>query len=95
MNEYEIYREAVGRYGKKHQMEKAVEEMAELTVEIQKNLHGEANTGAMCEELMDVEITLEQLKIIIGPEWEDYMKLKKAEKLGRLAGMLCDDTAPV
>lgn len=87
--------EAVAKFGKKHQMGKAVEEMAELTVEIQKNLHGEANTGAMCEELMDVEITLEQLKIIIGPEWEDYMKLKKAEKLGKLAGLVCDDTAPV
>lgn len=95
MNEYDIYREAVGRFGKKHQMEKAVEEMAELEKEIIKNIHGSANIGAICEEIADVEIMLEQMKVCIGDEWETYLELKKAEKLGRLAGLLCDDTAPV
>lgn len=94
MDKYDIYYEAIGRYGKKHQMEKAVEEMSELTKEIIKNLHGAANMGNICEELADVEITLEQLKLILGEAWETYLALKKAEKLGKLAGRLCDDTAP-
>ena len=88
MSGTEVCREAIARYGKRHQMEKAVEEMAELTKEIMKNLDGAANMAHLCEEIADVEIMLEQLKLMVGEAWEPCIALTKAEKLGALARRL-------
>ena len=42
----------------------AMEEMSELTKELSKNLRGADNAKALAEEIADVEIMLEQLKVI-------------------------------
>lgn len=101
----ELYYQAIDHFGAEHQMGKAVEEMAELTVEIVKHIHGAPNIAAICEELMDVRIVLDQLQIIIGPEWGEYMRLKKAEKLAKLEALIsqnaeggartCADACPI
>lgn len=96
--ELALYYQAIDHFGAEHQMGKAVEEMAELTVEIVKHIHGAPNIAAICEELMDVWITLDQLLLIIGPEWGEYMRLKKAEKLAKLEAMMgepCKDSCPI
>lgn len=90
--ELALYYQAIDHFGAEHQMGKAVEEMAELTVEIVKHLHGAPNIAAMGEELMDVWITLDQLLLIIGPEWGEYMRLKKAEKLAKLEALISQTT---
>lgn len=41
-----------------------MEEMSELTKELSKNLRGADNAKALAEEIADVEIMLEQLKVI-------------------------------
>lgn len=61
-----IYRTATDRYGSRLQLIVAVEEMSELTKEICKFNRGKADISAIAEEIADVSIMLEQLKIIFG-----------------------------
>ena len=51
-------------YGKTSQCTVCMEEMAELTKELSKNLRGQDNAAHIAEEIADVEIMLEQLKVI-------------------------------
>ena len=60
----DTYAEAVRAYGKQSQLVMAMEEMSELTKELSKNLRGADNAKALAEEIADVEIMLEQLKVI-------------------------------
>lgn len=60
----DTYVEAVRAYGKQSQLVMAMEEMSELTKELSKNLRGADNSKALAEEIADVEIMLEQLKVI-------------------------------
>ena len=55
---------AVNVYGKTSQCTVCMEEMAELTKELSKNLRGQDNAAHIAEEIADVEIMLEQLKVI-------------------------------
>lgn len=60
----DICKQAVKTYGKTHQIVICTEEMAELTKELSKNLRGRENLPQIAEEVADVEIMLEQIKII-------------------------------
>ena len=51
---------AVNVYGKTSQCTVCMEEMAELTKELSKNLRGQDNAAHIAEEIADVEIMLEQ-----------------------------------
>lgn len=85
----DTYAAAVNAYGKHSQLIMAVEEMAELTKELSKNIRGEKNISGISEEIADVEIMLEQLKIIFGNRAE--VDQHRSYKLKRLAGRLIDD----
>lgn len=87
----DTYSEAVRAYGKQSQLIMAMEEMAELTKELSKNIRGEKNTSAISEEMADVEIMLEQLKIIFGNRAE--VDRVRCEKLDRLVVRLTDELA--
>ncbi len=76
------YSEAVRTYGKQSQLVMAMEEMSELTKELSKNIRGEKNVSAISEEIADVEIMLEQLKVIYGNRAE--VDRVRGEKLDRL-----------
>ena len=89
MNEYDIYHWAVERFGTEHQIKKAAEELGELIQALMRYGNGEPVIGNVCEEIADVEIMLEQLKIILGERYEKYLDAKKAEKIGKLARYLC------
>lgn len=102
MNEYDIYHWAVTRFGSEHQIRKAAEELGELIQALMRYGNGEPVVGNVAEEIADVEIMLEQLKIILGERYEKYLEAKKAEKIGKLARYLClvdapedEDDAPV
>jgi len=88
MNEFEIYEQAVKHYGKLNQLIKAMEECGELIQALARWAEGEPVIGNIAEEIADVEIMIEQLKIILGDKYEEYLTLKKAEKLGKLAERL-------
>lgn len=77
---------AVKAYDRTSRLMLAVEEMSELSKELSKNYRGEDNISAISEEMADVEIMLEQLKIIFRNRSE--VDTVKAEKLCRLSDNL-------
>lgn len=80
---FDTYSAAVTHYGKQSQVVIAMEEMAELTKELSKDLRCNGDLGAISEEIADVEIMLEQLKIIYRNR--AMVDRIRAEKLIRLA----------
>ena len=79
-------RAAVNKYGADSQVKKAIEELAELQVELCHYLCGRAELSRISEEMADVRIMLEQLLIIFGnnnfvAEWE---KVKAARLMERI-----------
>lgn len=82
MIESEIMKQAIASYGENMQLLKAVEEMAELQKEIIKYLEGANNRNQIVEEMADVGIMLDQLKIIFSTE-NDLPRMRKS-KLKRL-----------
>lgn len=82
-----ILEKAIETYGVEAQIRMAFEEMAELTQAICKSLRGADNLNNVVEEIADVEIMLEQIKMIYDIEqWE--IDMKKKEKLLRLSEKL-------
>ena len=82
--EYFIFENAIERYGAESQEGVAQEECAELIQAISKKHRGKPHNIA--EEIADVEIMLEQLKIINGCE-NDVKEIRK-QKTKRLAESL-------
>lgn len=78
-----IYWEAIAKFGIDNQLNVAIEEMSELTKEVCKNKRGFSNENHIAEEIADVEIMLEQLKLIFDCEIE--VEDWKLQKLARLA----------
>lgn len=62
----ELYKKAIAKYGAKAQTVVAMEEMAELIKELSKAFRGYGNPDAIIEEMADVYIMLDQLKLIFG-----------------------------
>jgi len=75
----EIYQKLIDKFGYDHQAGILVEEMAELTQAISKHRRGLDHNTA--EEICDVQIVLEQLKLA-NPEWLTWqqIKLKRIEE---------------
>ena len=86
----EILERAIRTYGVECQIDKAIEEMSELTKALLKLRHCDKDyerpiiQDAVDEEMADVEIMLEQLKMIFR-NWKqlDNQKFKKLERLER------------
>lgn len=82
MKREEILQSAIDTYGEKMQEDICIEEMSELTKAIIKNRRKEyMETANILEEIADVQIMLDQMRLIFGDtaEQEDY-KLKRLEK---------------
>lgn len=80
MTENEILKFAIKVFGEKAQEEMAIEECAELITAINHKHRGRKHNIA--EEIADVEIMLEQLKIING--CDDEVEQIRKSKLERL-----------
>lgn len=65
---------AIETYGEAPQKLMLIEEMAELTKEICKNFRGKNNKTEITEEIADVLIMIEQIKIILGITDKDVMQ---------------------
>jgi NTP pyrophosphatase (non-canonical NTP hydrolase) len=59
----DVLNHAILKYGKDIQLDVAIEEMAELTKEIVKHKRGKNNHIELAEEIADVHIMLEQVKM--------------------------------
>jgi NTP pyrophosphatase (non-canonical NTP hydrolase) len=83
MKQADLYKAAIDKYGKAHQMTVAIEELAELTKELTKALRGKGNDRNICDEIADVEIVVAELKLMI-PNSQKQVQLFKQFKLKRL-----------
>ena len=81
-NKTKLYLTAIGKWTKEAQREMVMEEMEGLTQKIQILKKNRCEPEDLCEEIADVEIALEQLKIIYGIEINCYnYKQSKLRKL--------------
>lgn len=86
MNEKQlsILKSAISHYGVTVAKVITMEEMAELTKEISKSIrYGDINTENIAEEMADVEICLEFLRLIYNNA--ERVKEYKSQKIDRLA----------
>ena len=62
-------------FGREHQAIKAIEEMAELTKELVKDIQGEPRRENIMEELADVLLMLTQLAYLYGIKDGEYLEI--------------------
>ena len=85
-----IMQQAIKTYGVQAQCDVAVEEMAELTKAIMKlrrvaDDYGKTQAALdnLLEEIADVDIMIEQMKIMWGPKQVEEYRRRKLERLER------------
>jgi len=94
MKKEELYRRIIKKYGKKDQIIKSIEELSELQKALCKyqlyNFPEKLSTliENIGEEIADVEIMINQLKIIFSPEMAELVEIKKAQKHERMLLLL-------
>ncbi len=73
-------------YGKEHQKKKAIEELMELARELVLDLEGRGDDEHLTEEMADVLIMVNQLRLIYGNEGDLWEKMgyKIARTLTRM-----------
>lgn len=78
--------EIAKHYGEEHQQQKAIEECAELILAICKNKDRVGSVDDVVDEIADVEIMLNQLKILFGCfcAVEDRIEFKIDRQLERI-----------
>ena len=93
-----IYITAIERWGRDAQMVKAAEEMAELSAVLLKYVNTDEKQRSSLvehirEEIVDVEIMLEQLGLVFGDNYDEYLfKLwRLSRRLGIKAGLDGED----
>lgn len=79
MKRNDLYVLTIGKYGTHAQQLKMLEEMSELSKEIIKGLLDEVDRACLVDEVADVEIVLEQLKLMHGIG-EDVTRRKRWKK---------------
>ena len=86
MSDTDLYQKALYKWGTDAQLDMVIEECAELINAIQKWRRHRVDSIAVLEEGVDVELCLEQLKVILDAPtlWANVRK----DKLERLAKLL-------
>lgn len=84
--ENKILRSAIRTFGITHQLNIAIEELSELTKEICKYNRYQSNVDAIAEEIADVEIMLQQIKMAFG--LHNATRRWRNKKLNRLWGTI-------
>lgn len=80
---YQLYNALIKRLGVEHQQGVAIGELAELIEQLVKANRGKGVNMRICEEIADVEIVIEQMKLIHDPEGI-RVQLFREFKLARL-----------
>lgn len=84
--ERKVFEAAIQKYGVVHQEKKLLEEMAELQKEICKHWDGAQNLERIADEMADVSIMLDQMKLIFqnGGLVETHREYKVDQLLRRI-----------
>ena len=75
MNVKEVLKKAIETYGKENQSMMLFEEMAELQKEVCKSLRGNNNHDEIVEEIANVLIMIEQLKIMHDVKYRELNEM--------------------
>lgn len=78
----QILQSAIDTYGPEHQVDMAIEEMAELIKALLKMRRPGGQCRDVLEEMADVQIMLDQLKLIYG--WDREVETDKLVRLQRM-----------
>ncbi len=78
-----LYRKAIEVWGDAAQQLMVVEECAELIRAIMKSWRGYEAVAEICEEIADVEIMIEQMRVIFDEIFIDACKEEKLERLAK------------
>jgi len=85
MDEKTMYAGLIARYGKSHQVTKAIEEFSELQKELCKYLlnHNDASKiSSISEEIADCKIMIEQLELMLGvSKMVDHYRKEKLKRI--------------
>lgn len=76
-----IYQKAISVYGVKEQMRQTQEECAELIADIGRFMRTRIDDNKLASEIADVEIMIDQMRILIGNEKVDAAKNYKVRRL--------------
>lgn len=82
-----VYDKVINHYGKTAQLEKTMEELKELRLEIRRELDGHGNREAILNEMADVCNMLAQLNIIFSisqAELDEVKDFKMERTLNRI-----------
>jgi hypothetical protein len=86
MTEQELMKRALSQWGSEAQVNMAFEEMAELAFALCKYRRGKVKYPVIVEEIVDVSLMIEQLRLIYDLD-NQFEKIRK-QKLLRLANIL-------
>lgn len=90
INESEVLQRALDTYGSLPQIVMVFEEMSELQKELCKYLRGKYSPANIAEEIADVEIMLEQMKMLFC--CTDAVRNERRRKVERLKARLDNGT---
>lgn len=90
INETEVLQRALDTYGSVPQITMVFEEMSELQKELCKYLRGKCSLASIAEEIADVEIMLEQMKMLFC--CTDDVRNERRRKVERLKERLDNGT---
>jgi hypothetical protein len=77
-----VFAKALGTWGAEAQIAMVFEEMSELQKELCKKLRGAKNINEIAEEIADVEIMLDQMKLLFNIQ--PLVSVQRGEKVARL-----------
>jgi hypothetical protein len=84
MSEQEMYEKAIEHWGEAAQIDMAIEECAELILSLMHRLRRRNSIEDVAEEVADVEIMCGQLRLMVGSDLVDQVKVRKLERLQQL-----------
>lgn len=90
INEAEVLQRALDTYGSVPQITMVFEEMSELQKELCKYLRGKRSPASIAEEIADVEIMLEQMKMLFC--CTDDVRNERRRKVERLKERMDGDS---
>lgn len=84
MTDQEIYEKAMAKFGPQHQIQKGLEELAELTMALHHYNAQKMTADSVITEIADVMIMMEQLAMIFGNSRVEHFKRVKLERLQKM-----------
>lgn len=80
----ELYQRALEKWGEEAQIDKSMEESAELIAALAKRMNGFATEQDVIDEIADMSVMVKQLRLMFGPDEVDAQVAREKERLERM-----------